>query len=153
MRIRIIKKSGRNTLICTRPDGSYTKAEVGPVLPHHDLAHYVAERQLSLKNGFYGAIATGRSIEELSDKEVIKTLGAESWFAEIVTRALQSHSSGACTTEQFISLVREEMETFRLSVEYQLDEHAILQMADSFKQLLGQWNALPDGESLELVWP
>ena len=51
MRICITRKGSRNLLHCTRVDGSVASADLGPNLPHHDLAHFVVERAFGLQDG------------------------------------------------------------------------------------------------------
>lgn len=72
MRVTITKKERRNQLTGWRADGSGESADVGPSLPHHDLAHFVVERQVNLVHGFFGRIARGHSIAHLSEKETIQ---------------------------------------------------------------------------------
>lgn len=67
MKISIVKKQNRNRIVCTRDNGSYATAEIGPNLPHHDLAHFVAETELELRGGFFGNIERGYSFEQLGD--------------------------------------------------------------------------------------
>lgn len=42
------KKNDQSQLTCQRADGSIDMANLGPSLPHHDLAHYVAELALRI---------------------------------------------------------------------------------------------------------
>jgi hypothetical protein len=74
-------------MTCIRADGSFTRADLGPGLPFHDLCHYVVERAFGLKAGSFGHVASGYSLDSLSRKEVILNLEPESWQAEIVARA------------------------------------------------------------------
>ena len=149
MRIRIERIHGRHRLHCTRTDGSYTQAPAGPDLPHHDLAHYVAERALNLKAGFFGAIAAGHDIEALGDKAIIRTLPREAWDAEIVARTLQGTDNGTVMEEDFIASVSLE----RGAPLAGLDPEAVAHMRREFKALLARWQAVPEGEALELPWP
>jgi hypothetical protein len=150
MQIRISKKTDRNSLCCIRVDGSYTRSDTGPSLPHHDLEHFVVESALGLKNGFYGMVSQRYSIQQLSDKDVIKKLGQESWQAEIVTRALQSFSGGACTADQFAALVATELNQTGEELQHDLSPQAAEKMKADFLKLLNTWQEIPDGESLEL---
>ena len=115
MEIIITKGKGRNILTCKRFDGSYTSKNLGPSFPDHDIAHYVVEKKFNLKKGFYGQIKSGISISQLSDKDIIKTLGPEAWLAEIMTRNLQSINSGGALMEQYIDLVKWELKNFKTS--------------------------------------
>lgn len=150
MRIRIIKKNNRNKLICVRGDGSFTDASLGPKLPFHDIAHYVVENTLGLRKGFYGMIASGHSIEELSSTAFIRTLGPTAWVAEIVTRALQSLSSGACTTEQFREMIFAEMSDEQKADCPEITDETISKMNSEYLALLKKWEEVPDGSELEM---
>jgi len=150
MKIRIANKGHRNQLICEKKDGAFEIADLGPTLPFHDIAHFIVERHLKLQNGFFGNIYNGYSVKQLSDKEVIKTLSAESTVAEITTRALQALASGACTAEQFTGLVKEEFEIYSVDFSLDLDENKINKMLSDFKSILFQWEQLREGEALEL---
>ncbi len=80
--------------MCVRDDGSTTQAETGPGLPGHDLLHYVAERALGLRRGFFGNVAAGRSLAALGDPAVIRALDEEAWTAEALARALGATATG-----------------------------------------------------------
>ena len=150
MIIRIKKKQERNRLICVRDNGSIVQEDLGPQLPFHDIAHYVVEKKLGLKKGFYGNIESGYSVAELSDKAVIRTLGEESLIAEIVTRALQSLGSGACRKEEFGQLVDAELSAMNLRPALILDDKTVTGMLEEYTGLLFEWNGLGDGQEIVL---
>jgi hypothetical protein len=112
--IRITKRGSRNLLSCTRPDGTLASADIGPTLPHHDLAHFVVERAFDLQDGFFGNIARGYTPVQLSDKNIIQSLGVSPYRAEILARALGSLHTGACSPEQFEDLVNAELTSLGL---------------------------------------
>lgn len=147
MRIRITREHGRHRIICIRADGSFTQSETGPSLPHHDLAHYVAERALGLTSGFFGQIEAGRSIAELSDPQVIRTLPREAWQAEVLARTLQGSNSGAVKPDQVQDLLAAE-EGKELCISPDQAERMEL----TFRDLLREWQEVPEGGSLELIW-
>ena len=150
MEIKITKKHNRNQLICIRPNGTTVHSNLGPKLPFHDIAHFVVESNLNLSSGFYGNILNGYSVEQLSDKQIIKTLGAQTWFTEITTRALQSLSSGSCTVEQFPILINTELQQFSINYDFNFTQTIISQMLAGYQQLMQQWQALSEGETLNL---
>lgn len=152
MIIRIKKQQERNRLICIREDGSIEQENLGPSLPFHDIAHYVVEKHLLLEKGFYGNIAAGYSVQELSDKEVIRTLGPESLISEVATRALQSLRSGACTIEQFAELVESELFVFGLRPAFDLNPKLVKLILKEYMELLSKWNKLKDGEQMEFLF-
>jgi hypothetical protein len=149
MNIKISKRGRRNEMHCVRLDGSYEVADLGPGLPHHDLAHFVVERQWNLRQGFYGNIADGYTFAQLSDKEVIKRLGSQSAQAEVLARALGSLFTGACTEEQFAPLVNTELEQWQVPV-VPVNPATVRSAAAEFASLVARFEALRQGESLEL---
>ena len=150
MLIKITKKNNRNTLVCTREDGTFTKSELGPKLPFHDMAHYVMEKKFNIQGGFYGMIAKGYSVEQLSDKNIIKTLGEESWLSEILARALGSLHTRACSKEQFIPLIQEELSGKYTIPMPAITEETVSEILDEYRALIERWNALPNGGSVKL---
>jgi len=150
MKITLLKKENRNQLTCVRPDGSYVTANLGPSLPHHDLAHYVVEKQFQLKNGFFGNIERGYSVAELSDKEVMKSLDHEVWTAEVLARALQSLFSGTCTTDQFGPLVNAELAHWSSARVDHISSITLEAALQEFRGLVDRYRALHEGEALEL---
>jgi hypothetical protein len=147
VKIAIAKKTTRNRLTCTRADGTCEHADLGPALPHHDLAHFVVERRLGLKQGFFGRIARGYSVAQLSDKEVIKSSPAESLVAEVAARALQSLSSGACTSSGFLELVNTELAHWSIAP-LNVEIEAVEGMRAEFEALLGSYSALRPGDTM-----
>jgi hypothetical protein len=150
MEVLITKRERRNELTCVRIDCSQTRANLGPGLPYHDLAHYVAERHFNLRSGFFGNIASGYSLQALSDKEIIKTLGAESWVAEALAGALGSLATGACSFEQFPDLVTQGLEARGIRAPEGLSAAAAEKLLAEFKELVARYDALKNGETLKL---
>jgi hypothetical protein len=148
MRIRFTRTHGGNRLTCTRRDGSFTQGDVGPSLPAHDLAHYVVEQELRLDQGFFGLIAEGRTITELGDRTVIRTLPREALVAEVVTRTLQGLHNGAVAQSDFITAVEAELGQRPKG----LDEAAIDRMHAAYITFLNAWESVAEGASLELRW-
>jgi hypothetical protein len=146
------RNNGRTQLIIKRDDDSTERAELGPTLPYHDLAHYIVEKQFQLTDGFYGHINKGYSVAQLSDKNIIKTLPQEALVAEILARALQSLGSGACSAIQFIDLINEELEVSQLTFELNISSEEIPTLLNQYKKIVKQWNELNSNESLQLIW-
>lgn len=149
MRITITRNGERFALRCRRADGSSTASDVGPGLPHHDLAHFVVETELGLKQGFFGNIALGRSISELGEKEVILSLPKESLKAEVLARAMGSLATGACRVDQFEELVNLELRQWNVP-EIEVDVARVEAMQGRFAGLLDRLSKTRDGEAMEL---
>jgi hypothetical protein len=152
MKITITKGKNRNMLTCERKDGSKTSAAIGADIPNHDIAHFVVETKFKLENGFYGKIKSGMTIAELSNKEVIKNLGMETWLSEIMARNLQSISSGASTIEQYIELVNWETKIINGIEMPNLNLTIVEEIKSDFEQLCKKWNSIPENGQLNLVF-
>jgi hypothetical protein len=150
MQLRFVRLERRSRLTCVRSDGSVSSAELGPGLPYHDLAHFVIERAYGLRRGFFGHVASGYSLQDLSKKEVILSLDSQSTVAEILARALGSLATGACTLEQFPALVQEELTRMNLTPPGELTTQQARRMLKEYRGLLDRYDALPPGEALEL---
>lgn len=150
MQIIITKGESRNTLLCERADGSSAYADLGPSMPHHDLAHYVVELNFELREGFFGQIMSGRTIDELSDKEVIKSLGPQAWLAEVMARNLQSISSGAAMVVQYAKLVKWEAETLDGVISPEISREQVDETKARFDQLCADWEQVPVNGELTL---
>jgi hypothetical protein len=149
MRIILTKRGRRHRLCCQKADGTSTLSDLGPRLPHHDLAHFVVEQRFGLREGFFGHIARGYTPEQLSDKEVIKSLGRESLAGEILARALQSLSSGSCSSEQFAELVNTEFAQWAIpALHVSLPD--VQTVRAEFASLIQRYAGLKDGERLTL---
>ena len=150
MRIQIVKSAdGRHRLRCFRDDGSSTEAPVGPGLPLHDLAHYVAETELGLDEGFFGLVARGCSIAELGDRERISSLPPQIWVAETLARAVGALATGACRVDQVRALVEAELAE---RTPRGLTGERAARMHERYLELVGRYRALSAGESLLLDW-
>ena len=138
-------------LSCARSDGTTTTADLGPNLPHHDLAHFVVERAFGLKDGFFGNIACGYSPTQLSDKNVILSLGVAPYRAEILARALGSLHTGACLPDQFEDLVNIELTS--LGLPSMIIAPAIREaLLAEFEGHLATYQGLRDGDSMTLAF-
>ena len=152
MEIIITKGKNRNTLTCKRKNGTITSVNIGPDIPNHDIAHYVVEKEFKLEKGFYGMVKSGMTIEQLSDKEIIKNLDSETWLSEIMARNLQSIGSGAAKTEQFVELINWEALNISEIKIPNMNLTDIGKMKVEFDQLCEKWNLMPENGELKLVF-
>jgi len=150
VKIIFTKKSGRTRMSCRRADGTFTSADVGPSLPAHDFAHFIVERTFELPTGFFVNVANGYSLEQLSDAATIRTLGRESYVAEVLARALGELATGACTGEQFPDRVASELGAMGLELPPGVSSEAAARMLSELQSLMRRFGELPPGESMEL---
>lgn len=151
MKIVLTKGESRHRLMCIRTDGTTTQSSVNDQLPAHDLAHYVVESHLGFKAGFYGNIAAGYSIEDLSDKQLIATLPQQSMVAEVLTRALQGMAAPEAKAADFLALTSWELEVLQLPIPTMTSEQVVA-MAAAFRTLLQRWKAMSYGGELEMIF-
>ncbi|MBU3012702.1 hypothetical protein KO506_14910 [Polaribacter vadi] len=150
MEIIITKGKNRSTLSCKRKDGSITSQNLGPDFPNHDIAHYIVEKKFKLENGFYGKIKSGKTIVELSDKEIIKTFGAETWLSEIMARNLQAIGAGAVNIKEYIELIIWEAKNMNGIKVPEMLLSDIKNMKQDFDKLCKDWNSMSENEQLRL---
>jgi hypothetical protein len=154
MKIHLTKGDGRNVLTCVRADGSHTRADVGPGLPFHDLAHYVVEAATGMRGGFFGLVSSGHALADLADPRRVVNATAELGLTEVLVRALQACHAGACRPDQLLPMVIEEVGADALGgLDWLGQELEVRRLVDRFDTLLARWSALPSGESLSLDFP
>jgi len=152
MEIILTKGKNRNTLTCKRQDGSITSINLGPNVPNHDLAHFIAEKKFKLKKGFFGNIKEGKTIAELSDSELIQNLSPETWLSEILARNLQSLRSGAVKIEQFTEIIKWESKKINGIKVPKMDFVDVSEMKQDFDNLCEKWNVIPENEEMKLLF-
>jgi hypothetical protein len=61
---------GSASITCTRADGSITwqrqSGKHGVVFPPHDITHYAVETALGYRDGFFGLLSRGWSMEDIA---------------------------------------------------------------------------------------
>jgi hypothetical protein len=63
---------------------------------------------------------------------------------------LQALSSGACTMDQFLPIIKAELEKFSINYAFNLTEEIVIEMNTQYKTRLEQWKSLNESEVLEL---
>ena len=152
MEIIITKGKNRNMLTCKRKDGTLTSANLGTSIPNHDIAHYIVEKEFKIENGFYGKLKSGMTIEELSNKEIIKNLDSETWLSEIMARNHQAIGSGAAKTKEFIQLIHWEAQNIEGVKVPNMNLTDIKKMKSDFDQLCKKWNLISENGELRLIF-
>lgn len=119
-----------------RDDGSVDRAQLETrSLLVHDLTHYAVERTLGMKDAFYGQLARGVSLAQLSDTSSPWPTGSELAYAESIVGPLQGFLSGHLAREllpdwPFIDAVNQE-----------------------FRSAHGKWKGTPWGSACVFLWP
>jgi hypothetical protein len=107
----------------------------------HDLCHYCVEQALNYKKGFWGMIALGYKMSELTGKQNVLT--EESRFIEKIVGPVQSIVSGYLPVEKF----RDHTAYLNSGL---ADALPVEQVVNQINFLSKQWQGLAYGESLML---
>lgn len=152
MQVTFTRRRGKTTLTCRRANGSIERANLGPSLPYHDLAHFVAESELGLAEGFFAGIESGRSVAELSDAAIIPTLGPGAMQAEVAARGVASLATGACQPEQLEELINSELRHLGVPGLAGLSADKARDLLHRFRTLSADFDATEEGDSLSLTF-
>jgi len=143
-----------DTLICIRPDGSSTTGEMPRqgVLPHN-VFHFITENILGWHDAFFGRIARGATIEEMTDKLHHRNLAwgkmAQALQAESLVQCLQEeqwsgNADPAHFAERLIATCR------RNGVPPpQVTAEELTSVREALRDFGAAWRPLPIGASLE----
>jgi hypothetical protein len=143
------------TLTLIRPDGSFTRARIGPAEgfgPMHDMAHLVVERQLLLVNGFLGQVAQGASFAEV-DSDVSSRTGPDAVRADAIAGllSLEAITGHRLTLGVFNDAVSAKCGEIRPGYRVpDLIPTALHALRSELNALHRQWEALDPGATLEV---
>lgn len=165
MRVTVVKEADGDRLEIERADGSRAVSRFprkGPT--PHDAVHFLVERDLNLRDAFWGKVASGlhpEAIAELAkaaghasakraatpDASIVELLQAERlvecfeatlWDGQLSLPAFRSVAAAACDSSHVPLPV--------------FDDATVVRIADEVKTLAARWGRAPPGEKLELVW-
>jgi hypothetical protein len=151
---------GRYETVVTRDDGvSYRLHGVAHsfAMPH-DLAHFVVEKTLGLKDGFWGNVADGvggrrkpRAAER--SESLLKDNAAQLNEAEVLVRIFndtieQGHAANSPVLQERLRgrLARPGLKFRHFSAV------EISGVYSAYKNMLSQWQQIPAGGKLDLLW-
>lgn len=155
MPIQITKLvDGAGILKCIRADGTSTwQKQSNRHASHfalHDLTHFAVETTLGCQNGFFGLLAQGWDLDDVTGKGARGPLPREATEIESIVGLLDAErGSGVIwTAEEFNHFA--EIQASEGQEVRKLSETEISAIKASRSQLLKRWFALPKGETLEL---
>jgi hypothetical protein len=164
MHITFTRSNHRDTpALATRPDGVTVRIPVfGPLQPMpHDLAHYVVEREMELRDGFWGSVAagavfggmqilSGRQRPHAADRsrEIIAANGAAIGLAEQMVTALMAVVEGhGIPLQPPLSSHRQTPRSYTDFVAQ------VNRLTSPVEEMIDRWQSLPVGDTLVLQWP
>jgi hypothetical protein len=145
VRVEIVKKpDGSGLLRCTRADGSVTWQKQARHAAHfalHDLTHFAVETTLGYKRAFFGLIAEGWDMDDVTGKGAQGPLPSEAIEAEGVVGVFDSERAAVnlWTPEEFARFAPRP-----LAIE-QIQSIRALR-----SQLFQQWREVQPGQALVL---
>ncbi len=158
LRILLTKHAdGSVVLKCIRADGSVTwqrqRQRSAAFFPLHDLTHFAVESELGIRRAFYGLIAEGWEIEDTTGKGARGALPPEALVVERLVGALDLERAGSVTwTAQALDAhANGDSPSSRRTLPRPITDDDLARIRSRLHTLLGQWAALPPGESLELA--
>ena len=160
LRIRFKKKrDGTATLTCVRADNTSTGQRSGAFFVGHDLGHYAIETTLGLRSAFWGMLARGWDIDDFGSpwpRGPIPTDAMEDL-------ALAEHAAGMLDAERYGVPIRsadefnfwleQALTQAGMTLVRRLTEADLARLRACRADLAARWEALPPGETLELLFP
>lgn len=155
MLIRFIKENHDHyRLECVRRNRTMTSAlhEISVSLKH-DFLHYIVENSAGLGDGYFGVIAAGNDMDELTPK-AMKACGIdpteECHAAEIVIIALQEALGDHADPSAIVARAEARCHEMNVTPPAYLTPVFVDQALSSFANLYAQWKQLHEGESIEV---
>lgn len=112
----------------------------------HDWCHFAVEAEANIRDGLFGLLASGITLEQLSNTSMEQPLSPGLALAETLSGPLQSLWRGRMSDEQYIAMLR------TLSPEH--GTHEFLQrVRERLRRIEGHWKALRFRETMRLQWP
>ncbi|MES2329188.1 MAG: hypothetical protein V4539_06255 [Bacteroidota bacterium] len=155
MQMLITKNTGKPHIIkYIRDNGTETWMYSDDFFVRHDLSHYAIESVMEYRTAFNGMLNNGMDIKDFEDREKRAriTVTDEACHAEnmsnlFLTEILQGEFEdfNAVQLQSFIAM-NTQCQPIALS------EEKITAIRNYLGQLLDQWNEMPAGETMELIF-
>jgi hypothetical protein len=153
------KRDGAVVLELRRADGTSTwQKRTGPTAQFfavHDLTHYAVETVLGYRRAFYGLVAEGWDLADFGQPWPRGSLPDDALPAEVIVGCFdRQRASGAPLTADDCNATAASYfaNAGRASPVLLTDDDLALVRA-RLSDLVWRWDALPDGETLELPFP
>jgi hypothetical protein len=118
----------------------------------HDLLHYAVESEAKTQAGFWGALASGRTLAELDDRTRPFDESSELAGIEQVVGALHGTTKGI-SPEQLVAGIERFASSLGATLPDWLTVDLVTRVEERMRRLRGHWNATPFGDKMELDWP
>lgn len=127
------------------------------LLPHsvyHDLAHYVVETTLGLREGVWGLIASGHTLEtyHLPDATRPFQISQEGYQAEFLATLVQSAVPTGEISTAYVDLLRQASAAAGLPFPALPPEDVLRRLIADAQALSQAWEALREGAEMRLAF-
>jgi len=149
---------GGTSLTCTRSDGTVTwqrrESQQAAFFPRHDLTHFAVETVLAHRNGFYGLLAAGWDLSDFGAPWPRGRIPPEADVAETIVGFLDiERASGERTgPEQLNDLIASRCAERGCPAPPPITEGELHEIRRRRAELFAEWDAVPAGRALELVY-
>ena len=154
MRIRLTKISDqRHALALVRADGSRETVElVTREALFHDLLHFAVESTLPTRDGFWGTLASGKTMTDLNDRtgESVQQNADTLYRVERIVGVMSS-VVGMPADQAFARLAWFSETQGQKPPEW-CTPTFVAEVCELMRQLQGRWRATPYGESMTITW-
>ncbi len=137
-----------------RDDGSSESVELETKsFLFHDLIHYAYESEAKLEDSFYGKLAKGLSYKELTEGAgLLLDSSEEITHTERIVGPLTGVMKVEVSPSQFLSGLHNIYQAFNEEVPKHLSEDFVDRVSERMRKMMGQWQKLPFGQTMELVF-
>jgi hypothetical protein len=154
MQILVTKLSDqRHALELVRADGSRERVElVTREALFHDLLHFAVESTLPTQGGFWGTLASGKTMADLNDRsgESVKENADTLYLVERIVGVMSS-VVGMPVDQAFAKLVWFSESQGQEPPDW-CTRSFVAEVCELMRQLQGRWKATPYGESMAIGW-
>jgi hypothetical protein len=133
----------------------------------HDLAHYVVERELGLKNGFWGCVAAGALFPGMTVISGRQRPQAAARSAAVIREAGQHGTEAEVLVGVLLGIVHDGLEPGGAAARERLgrawkparpsrgplNADEVCRVCAALREAEARWQALPVGDSLTVYWP
>ena len=157
--IRIKKnRDGTAVLSCTRADGSVAwqkqEGRQASFFPLHDLTHYAVETVLRHRRGFYGLVAEGWDFSDFGTPWPRGPIPIDAEPAELITGLLDAERASGTEwpAADMNAQAAQYFAAHGLPGRLELTDLQLDRIREYRRELFERWEALPPGETLELIF-
>ena len=156
MRIVIRKNSSeRHVLEVVRANGlrEQVECETRSYLTH-DFLHYAVESEARVQSGFWGNLASGRTLADMNDRtgKSMAAAAPDLMVIEQIVGALSSVVKGS-PAARVVDGLRDYARAQGTTMPAWLTEEFVVAVNERMRQLMGRWKATRYGDAMELEWP